>query len=97
MSLSNLAALRFFNVAAQTQSFVKAAQLLNVTHGAVSRQVRLLEQSLGLELFERRNRAIFLNAAGHTLYQATAPLFEQLHRTIDQLKQHVQDGVRVVS
>ncbi|MGC1330265.1 LysR family transcriptional regulator, partial [Pseudomonas sp.] len=44
MSLSNLAALRFFNVAAQTQSFVKAAQLLNVTHGAVSRQVRLLEQ-----------------------------------------------------
>ncbi len=97
MSLSNLAALRFFNVAAQTQSFVKAAELLNVTHGAVSRQVRLLEDSLGLELFERRNRAIFLNAAGHTLFQVTAPLFEQLHSTLEHLKQQVREEVLVVS
>ena len=47
MKLPPLNTLRFFDVAAQTESFVRAAERLHVTHGAVSRQVRLLEQSLG--------------------------------------------------
>jgi hypothetical protein len=60
MKLPPLNALRYFDIAAQTENFVRAAEHLHVTHGAVSRQVRLLEESLGVELFERRNRAIFL-------------------------------------
>lgn len=47
MNLPPLASFRFFTVAAKTQSFVKAAEQLHVTHGAVSRQVRLLEDAIG--------------------------------------------------
>ena len=55
-----LNSLRFFEAAARLGSFVKAADELRLTHGAVSRQIRMLEQSLGVDLFERRNRGCLL-------------------------------------
>lgn len=97
MKLPPLGAFRFFDVAAQTQSFVKAAELLHVTHGAVSRQVRLLESELGVELFDRRNRAIFLNPAGRALKAVTTPLFEQLEGVVYRLQQESREGVLVLS
>jgi DNA-binding transcriptional LysR family regulator len=66
-----LNALRFFDAAARLGSFVKAADELHLTHGAVSRQIRLLEEWLGTALFERRNRAIFLTPQGTLLQAAT--------------------------
>ena len=97
MSLPPLGAFRFFNIAAQTTSFAQAAQQLNVTQAAVSRQIRLLEEALGVELFERRNRAVFLNAAGNTLYKVTAPMFEQLENTVYRLQRAAREDVLVVS
>jgi DNA-binding transcriptional LysR family regulator len=97
MKLPTLNAFRFFDVAAQTQSFVKAAEQLHVTHGAVSRQVRLLESELGVELFDRRNRAIFLNPAGRALKAVTTPLFEQLEGVVYRLQQESREGVLVLS
>lgn len=87
MPLPPLASFRFFDAAARCGSFVQAAAELHVTHGAVSRQVRQLEEALGVTLFERRNRAVFLTAAGRTLLNTTGPLFEQLHSTVQQLQQ----------
>lgn len=97
MSLPPLAALRFFTVAAQTSSFAETAQQLNVTQAAVSRQIRLLEQALGVELFDRRNRAVFLNAAGKTLFSTTGPMFEQLESAVYRLQRAAQEDVLVVS
>lgn len=97
MKLPALTAFRYFDVAARTESFVRAAELLHVTHGAVSRQVRLLEASLGVELFERRNRAIFLTAAGRTLLGTTQSIFEQLEGTVSRLQQHTRENVLVLS
>lgn len=97
MKLPALTAFHFFSVAAQTQSFVQAARQLHVTHGAVSRQVRALEEAIGVELFERRNRAIFLNDAGKRLYSLTGPFFEQLESTVHQLQREARDEVLVVS
>lgn len=97
MNFPPLAAFRFFTVAAQTQSFVKAAQQLHVTHGAVSRQVRLLEEAIGVELFDRRNRAIFLNQAGRLLYNVTGPLFEQLESAVYRLQREAREDVLVLS
>ncbi|MFT4190306.1 MAG: LysR substrate-binding domain-containing protein [Comamonas sp.] len=97
MKIPSLAAFRFFEAAAQTGSFVKAAQQLHVTHGAVSRQVRLLEEALGVELFERRNRAIFLNEAGRLLHATTSMLFEQLEGTVYRLQQSARQEVLVLS
>lgn len=97
MKLPPLNTLRFFDVAAQTESFVRAAEHLHVTHGAVSRQVRLLEQSLGVELFERRNRALFLTAAGRALHSTTQAIFEQVEDTVKRLQRPVQDNALVLS
>lgn len=60
-------ALRCFEAAARLENFTRAAEALHLTHGAVSRAVRLLEDDLGVALFERRNRRVFLTEDGRTL------------------------------
>ena len=59
-----------FEAAARHESFTLAAQELHLTQAAVSRQIRALEDDLGLRLFERRQRAVFLTEAGRELAQA---------------------------
>ncbi|MBB3937266.1 LysR substrate-binding domain-containing protein [Aureimonas phyllosphaerae] len=68
--LPPLAALRCFEAAARLESFSRAADALNLTHGAVSRAVRLLEDDLGVALFERRSRRVFLTDDGRRLAKA---------------------------
>lgn len=97
MKLPPLNAFRYFDIAAQTESFVRAAEHLHVTHGAVSRQVRLLEEHLGVDLFERRNRAIFLSPAGRALQGTTQAIFEQLEGAVQRLQQQARDNVLVLS
>ena len=58
--LPPLNSLRSFEATARHLSFTKAADELNVTAGAVSQQVKLLEEYLGLKLFKRKNRMILL-------------------------------------
>jgi LysR family glycine cleavage system transcriptional activator len=55
-TLPALNALRAFEAAGRHGSFKDAAAELHVTHGAVSQQVRLLDEWLGAPLFERHNR-----------------------------------------
>lgn len=68
--LPSLLALRCFEAAARWENFSRAAQELHLTHGAVSRAVRLLEDDLGVTLFERRSRRVYLNEAGRKLARA---------------------------
>lgn len=58
-----------FEAAARHLSFTQAANELNVTQGAISRQIRQLEEYLGKELFIRANRHIFLTPTGVQYYQ----------------------------
>lgn len=95
--LPPLNTLHVFNVAARTVSFVKAADELHVTHGAVSRQIRLLEETLGCALFERRNRAVFLTPQGKLLQATTAQVFEQLEKGLADLRQPQPDAPLTVS
>ena len=67
--LPPLNALRAFEAAARLGSFTQAAEELRVTHGAVSRQVQILEAWLDRPLFERHNRRVVLTEAG-TAYLA---------------------------
>ncbi|MCT6516197.1 LysR family transcriptional regulator [Proteus vulgaris] len=97
MKMPSLTSLRFFNSAAETGSFVSAAEQLHVTHSAVSRQIRLLEDELGIPLFERRNRAVYLNEAGRYLYKTTSSIFEQLEETVSHLRSPLNSPVLVVS
>lgn len=56
--------LQAFDAAARTGSFTAAARELNLTQGAVSKQIITLERQLGIRLFERRGNAIVLTTAG---------------------------------
>jgi len=67
--LPPLNALRSFEATARLGSLLAAAEELCVTHGAVSRQVKLLEAWAGVALFERVGRRLRLTEAGHA-YQA---------------------------
>lgn len=89
--------LRFFEAAARLGSFVKAADELRLTHGAVSRQIRLLEQSLGTVLFERRNRGVFLTPQGEQLLAATQQAFERLDAAMEALRKPARHVPLVVS
>ena len=64
--LPPLNALRAFEAAARHLSFKQAAHELHVTAGAISQQVRLLEERLGVQLFERRTRQVVLTSAGES-------------------------------
>jgi LysR family transcriptional regulator, glycine cleavage system transcriptional activator len=62
--LPPLNSLRSFESAARLASFSLAADELHVTHGAVSRSIKQLEEFLGLKLFQRRTRQVILTPAG---------------------------------
>src|SRR5258707_6671471 len=64
--LPPLNAVRAFEAAARHLSFKQAAHELHVTAGAVSQQDRLLEEPLGVRLFERLTRAVMLTSGGET-------------------------------
>ena len=64
--LPPLNALRAFEAAGRHLSFTRAAEELAVTPAAVSQQVRLLEEQLGVALFRRRNRTLLLTDSGQT-------------------------------
>ena len=62
-----LNALRAFSEAARAGSFKTAAERLSVTPGAVSRQIKQLEERLGVALFERHANGVHVTDAGHLL------------------------------
>jgi LysR family glycine cleavage system transcriptional activator len=76
--LPPLNAIKAFEAAARLGSFTRAATELNVTHGAVSRQIRLLEDWLGARLFLRTSRNAMLTRAGRDLLAEAGPALDRL-------------------
>ncbi|MFJ3048164.1 transcriptional regulator GcvA [Herbaspirillum chlorophenolicum] len=76
--LPSLNALRAFEASARHQSFTLAAQELNVTPGAVSHQVKALEDVLGLPLFERLPSQLRLTDAGRRYLDAVGDAFDRI-------------------
>ena len=76
--LPPLNAIKAFEAAARLGSFTRAAEELNVTHGAVSRQIRLLEDWLGAPLFVRTSRNAVPTRAGTDLLAEATPALDRL-------------------
>jgi LysR family transcriptional regulator, glycine cleavage system transcriptional activator len=76
--LPSLNALKAFEAAARHESFSDAAVELFVTHAAISRHIRDLEDSLGTELFTRTGRGVALTEAGSRFGARLTPLFDQI-------------------
>ncbi len=85
-----------FEAAARRRSFTAAARELNVTQPAVSKTIRLLEDSTGLTLFRREHNQLELTAEGARLYREVQESFDHLHSVIAALQpQRGGDTVRV--
>jgi LysR family glycine cleavage system transcriptional activator len=84
-TLPSLSALRAFAALAETRSFTKAGEALNVSHAAVSQQVRGLEERLGVALLPRDGRRGALTAEGEQLAAALEPAFQAIRRAIDEV------------
>jgi LysR family glycine cleavage system transcriptional activator len=95
--MPQLSALRAFEAAARHLSLTNAARELHVTPGALSHQIRGLEEFLGVQLFERKVRAIALTAAGKQLYPGLQTGFAQIRDAVESFGASSQPNVLVVS
>lgn len=92
--LPSLAALRTFEAAARHLSFTKAAGELNLTQSAVSRQIRLMEEYLGVLLFQRVKQGLVLTEAGQVYVDAIRAALEQLQAaTVNLLANQGMGGI----
>src|SRR5947209_7706415 len=82
MSRLPLNTLSAFRTVAELQNLRAAAEVLHLTHSAVSQQIRGLEEQLGFKLFERRGRRVLLNPAGEALLQSTRMALSQLDKGV---------------
>ena len=92
--LPPLNALRNFEAAARHGSFAGAASELHVTHWAVGKQIRLLEEWFGVALFERRARGVALTEEGSVLLNDVSKTFERLAHASSRLRRQ-QSAPRV--
>ena len=81
--LPPLNSLRAFEAAARLLSFKAAAEELAVTPGAVSQQIRSLEEDLGVKLFDRAVRSVSLTDAGRALQPSLTESFLQIRDALE--------------
>lgn len=78
--------LKTFLAVAQTKSFSQAAELVHLTQPAVSKRVGLLEQELGLKLFDRIGRQVSLTEAGEVFQLRARQLINELDQTLSDIQ-----------
>lgn len=84
-NLPPLTSLRAFAALAETRSMTQAGVLLNVSHAAISQQIKSLEAHLGLTLVTRQGRSVTLTAAGARLADVVTEAFRSISAEVDAL------------
>lgn len=85
MAFPPLHGFKVFECVARLGSLAAASVELHVTTGAVSQQLKVLQSSLGVELFEKRGRQLVLTEAGRTLQQRVARAIGELQEAVQEL------------
>ena len=83
--MQNFNELNYFLTLAQTQSFVKAGQLLGISSSALSHSMKNLETRLNLRLLNRTTRNVSLTEAGQQLFEQLFPLYQAINHEVDAL------------
>lgn len=91
----NLRSLRYFVAVADTLSYSRAAEQLNISQSAISRQIQLLEDELGIKLFDRFGRGIALTAAGEELLSGSRSILHDVSALRERARE-LAGGVRGV-
>lgn len=86
-NLPSLSALAAFEAAARHLNVTRAAEELNVTPGAVSKQIRLLEGELGSLLLRRHSQGVSLTAEGEAVASSLHDAFERVSRTLQTVRE----------
>jgi LysR family glycine cleavage system transcriptional activator len=95
--LPPLNALKAFEAAARSESFTRAAEELCVTQGAVSHQVKALEETLGLKLFNRERQRLVITEAGREYLAVVRDALDRIALGTERLVQRQSSGVLTVS
>src|SRR3978361_1012281 len=95
--LPPLNALRAFEAAARSESFTRAAEELCVMQGAVSHQVKLLEATLGLKLFNRERQRLVITDAGREYLNVVRAALDRIAAGTERVLQRQNSGVLTVS
>src|ERR1700688_2735756 len=100
MFLPPLNAIKAFEAAGRLENFSKAADELNVTPGAISRQIKNLEQHLGVDLFARVGNEVRITAAGRLYLGYVNEAFAKLEGgtraiSVDHADQPLRRGCRI--
>ena len=80
--------LRYFLMITKTENITKAAELLHITQPTLSRQIRELEEELGVQLFERDVRKLHLTPEGMLLKERAEEIIELSDKTAADLQSH---------
>jgi LysR family glycine cleavage system transcriptional activator len=86
--LPPLHTMRTFEVASRQLNFSRAAAELNLTHGAISHQMKGLERELGVALFERRSRGVTLTEPGRRLAASVREGLDRIAQGVAELRSH---------
>jgi LysR family transcriptional regulator, glycine cleavage system transcriptional activator len=95
--LPPLNALKAFEAAARSESFTRAAEELCVTQGAVSHQVKLLEATLGIKLFNRERQRLVITDAGREYLNVVRDALDRIAAGTERIVQRQNAGVLTVS
>jgi LysR family transcriptional regulator, glycine cleavage system transcriptional activator len=95
--LPPLNAIKAFEAAARSESFTRAAEELAVTQGAVSHQVKALEETLGIKLFHRERQRLLLTDAGRDYLAVVRDALDRLAVGTERLVQRQTSQVLTVS
>ena len=88
--------LQAFEAAARHLNFTRAAEELNLTQGAVSQQIRVLERIVGTDLFRRASRGLALTPTGQRLYKSARDVIGQLRAIVAPAPRHKKGDVLTI-
>lgn len=93
--MPSIYSLQVFDAVARRLSFTRAAVDLNITQGAVSYQIRHLEENIGTALFERGGRGIALTAAGESLRPALSRALDEIRTVVEKVAKDAGSGLTI--
>ena len=99
-SIMEIKRLRLFRAVVEAGGVTRAAELMHVTPGTISKAVRQIESELGHVLFRREGRRLVVNAAGERLFRESAQLIDEhtrVQRRLEDLDEPQSNTLRLAS